>query len=161
GQSLSICRTTAGPPPEALGENSVATSSFGNSRVMCSLIRTNKQQKIKLEAELTPVKPRRKDCQSRPRPLRFRFFAVSHLKYYANTLASGYALLAANSLYTLASVPLAFRYLTRAEYGLWATTSQVVMYLSCLDLGMNTSIGRVLVDHKDRKDLPEYGSVLQ
>ena len=86
---------------------------------------------------------------------------MSRLKHYANTLVSGYAALVVNALYTLASVPLALRYLSRAEYGLWATVSQVVMYLTFLDLGMNTSFGRILVDHKDRKDLCDYGSVLQ
>ena len=86
---------------------------------------------------------------------------MSRLKYYTNTLVSGYALLAANAVYTLAAVPLAFKYLSREEYGLWATTTQIVTYLGLLDLGMSSSFGRILVDHKDRKDLPDYGSVLQ
>lgn len=85
---------------------------------------------------------------------------MSRLRYYANTLVSGYALLVVNAVYTLAAVPLAFTYLSKQEYGLWATTTQIVTYLALLDLGMSSSFGRILVDHKDRKDLPEYGSVL-
>jgi O-antigen/teichoic acid export membrane protein len=87
---------------------------------------------------------------------------MSRIKRFAHSLVSGYALLAVNVLYTLASVPLALHYLSIKEFGLWAVVSQVAMNLQLLiDFGMSGSVGRILIDHKDNPDSTGYGTVIQ
>jgi hypothetical protein len=68
--------------------------------------------------------------------------------------------MAANTGYTLASVPLALRYLSKQEFGLWAVTSQLALYAGLLDFGMSGAGMRILIDHKDRTG-SNYGSVIQ
>src|SRR2546423_14389169 len=85
---------------------------------------------------------------------------MSRLKNFSRALTSGYVLLAANVIYTFVSVPLALHYLSKAEFGLWALTSQVAGYLTLLDLGMSGA-SRILIDYKDSKDQSDYGSVIQ
>jgi O-antigen/teichoic acid export membrane protein len=76
-------------------------------------------------------------------------------------LASSYLSLAAASVYTLVSVPLALHFLSRAEFGLWALMAQVSGYLALVDMGMSASTARFLIEHKDHPERGEYGSVLQ
>lgn len=85
---------------------------------------------------------------------------MSRLKKYAHSLFSGYVLLGANVLFTLATVPLALAYLPKAEYGLWAVTVELAGYLALLDLGMG-GVSRILIDHKDHKEDGHYGGVIQ
>ncbi len=87
---------------------------------------------------------------------------MSRLKRFAHSLISGYLMLGTNILYTLASVPLALHYLpTRTEFGLWALTSQIMVYLNLVDLGLAASASRILIDYKDRRTGGEYGGVVQ
>jgi O-antigen/teichoic acid export membrane protein len=86
---------------------------------------------------------------------------MSRLKRFVHSLVSGYVLLGANILYTLASVPLALHYLSTPEFGLWALVSQLGCYISLIDLGMNTSVARILIDHKDDRQTGAYGSVIK
>jgi O-antigen/teichoic acid export membrane protein len=85
---------------------------------------------------------------------------MSRLKRYVHSLASGYVLLGANILYTLASVRLANHFLSKPEFGLWGVTSTIAQNIALIDLGM-TSTSRILVDYKDQKDGGDYGSVIQ
>jgi O-antigen/teichoic acid export membrane protein len=85
---------------------------------------------------------------------------MSRLKNYASALGSSYIALAAHVVYTLASVPLAFRYLSKPEFALWGLTFQIAGYLALIDFGM-ASVSRILIDYKDRKDDAAYGSVIQ
>jgi len=64
-------------------------------------------------------------------------------------------------VYTLASVPLALHYLSKAEFGLWALTSQLGGYMALLDFGMRGSVSRIMVDYKDRREGGHYGSLVQ
>lgn len=86
---------------------------------------------------------------------------MSRLKHYTRTLASGYLLLAVNTVFTLASIPLALHYLPRAGLGLWAVTTQVAGYLALVDFGLSGALARLLVDYKDRRDSADYGSMVQ
>lgn len=86
---------------------------------------------------------------------------MSRLKKYTRTLLSGYVLLGANIFYTLVSVPLALHYLTKAEFGLWALVSQLSSYIQLLDLGMTTSVARILIDHKDERSNGIYGTIIK
>ena len=86
---------------------------------------------------------------------------ISRMRRFLRTLASSYLSLAAASVYTLVSVPLALHYLSRAEFGLWALMAQIAGYLALVDVGMSGSTARFLIDHKDDPERGEYGSVLQ
>ncbi len=86
---------------------------------------------------------------------------MSRLKRFTVSLASGYVLLGGNTLYTLASVPLALHYLSKLEFGLWALVMQISGYLLLIDLGMAGSISRILIDHKDRPADERYGSIIK
>jgi O-antigen/teichoic acid export membrane protein len=86
---------------------------------------------------------------------------MSRLKKFTRSLVSGYILLAANIIYTLVSVPLALHYLGTQRFGLWAVISQISGYIALIDLGMNSSIARILIDHKDDRAGGIYGSVIK
>src|SRR4051794_15903342 len=86
---------------------------------------------------------------------------MSRFKNAARSLTSGYAAIATNAVYSLASVPLALHYLTKEQFGLWALVTQISGYLLLLDLGMSGSISRFLIDHKDERAAARYGSVIK
>ena len=86
---------------------------------------------------------------------------MSRLKRFAHSLISGYVLLGANMIYTLASVPLALKYLSKAEFALWALATQVAGYVALVDFGLGASASRVLIDHKDRRASGHYGSMVK
>jgi O-antigen/teichoic acid export membrane protein len=86
---------------------------------------------------------------------------ASRMRRFLRTLASGYLSVAAATAYTLVSVPLALRFLSRAEFGLWAVMAQVSGYLALVDVGMTSSTARFLIEHKDHPERGDYGSVLQ
>lgn len=86
---------------------------------------------------------------------------MSRFKRFANSLLSGYALILANILYTLASVPLALHFLSQEEFGLWALVTQVCNFNQIvIDLGMSGAIARILIDHKDDESSTTYGAVI-
>ena len=85
---------------------------------------------------------------------------TSRFRRGVHNMAAGYALLAATTLVTLASVPLALHYLSEERFGLWALMSSIGSYLSLIDLGMAGSVSRLLIDHKDRRDGGVYGSMI-
>jgi O-antigen/teichoic acid export membrane protein len=84
---------------------------------------------------------------------------MSRKKYFLTGLASSYGLIGLNFLFTVLSVPLVLRYLTKEEFGVWALVVQFTGYLLLLDMGVSASVSRLLADHKDRKESPEYSQV--
>jgi len=86
---------------------------------------------------------------------------VSRIKRFTHSLVSGYALLGANILYTFGSVPLALHYLSKKEIGLWGVVTQIAGYLVLVDLGMASSISRILIDHKDTRADGVYGTIIK
>lgn len=77
-------------------------------------------------------------------------------------MASGYAALGANILFTLIQWPLAVRYLSTKEFGLWTAVVSLSVNLQMLvDMGISGSIGRILIDHKDDSDSTYYGSTIK
>jgi O-antigen/teichoic acid export membrane protein len=58
-------------------------------------------------------------------------------------------------------VPLALKYLSVAEFGLWALILQVSNFIALVDLGMGSSIARILIDHKDERSNGRYGGAIQ
>jgi O-antigen/teichoic acid export membrane protein len=61
----------------------------------------------------------------------------------------------------LVSLPLALLYLSKAEIGLWAFTLQVANYFALIDLGMGSSVARILIDHKDDRSNGLYGGAIK
>ena len=86
---------------------------------------------------------------------------MSRARRFIRNVASSYLLLFASMLYVLASVPLALKFLTREEFGLWALMTQISGYLALIDLGTSPSVSRLLIDCKDRPDDGDYGSLIQ
>ena len=86
---------------------------------------------------------------------------MSRAKRFASALASGYLALAANVVYTVLSIPLALRFLTREEFGLWAVVAQITGYFTLLDFGVGQSVSRILIDYKDDVNGGEYGATLK
>src|SRR5580658_9962827 len=86
---------------------------------------------------------------------------MSRLKNFSRSVVTSYLFIGVNVLYTLASVPLALHYLSKAEFGLWLLTLQVAGYIAMLDLGMGGSVARILIDHKDERANGHYGGVVK
>jgi O-antigen/teichoic acid export membrane protein len=86
---------------------------------------------------------------------------MSRLHRAIHGVASGYVLLAATAVYSLASVPLALYYLSKERFALWALMSAIGGYLSLIDLGMSGSVARLLIDHKDEPEKGTYGSLIK
>jgi O-antigen/teichoic acid export membrane protein len=87
---------------------------------------------------------------------------MSRFRKYVHSLISGYALLGANIVYTLASIPLALHYLSREQFGLWSLVTQVCNFNALLiDFGLAGSVARILVDHKDDEGSTNYGAVIK
>lgn len=86
---------------------------------------------------------------------------MSRLKKFMQSLVSGYFTAAAQSIYTLVWIPLALHYLSTTEFGLAAVASDVAFYIALIDAGMNGSISRLLIDHKDNPAGDDYGSIIK
>jgi len=86
---------------------------------------------------------------------------MARLKHFVHSILSGYLLLGTNVAYTLASIPLALTYLSKAEFGLWAIASQLTAFLGLIDAGMGNAVGRMLVDEKDNRESTAYGTLVQ
>jgi O-antigen/teichoic acid export membrane protein len=86
---------------------------------------------------------------------------MSRLKNFSRNLATSYLQLGVNVVYSLASVPLILHWLPRTEFGMWATLTQLLGYVSLIDLGMTSAVARVLVDYKDRRSEGGYGSLVK
>ena len=86
---------------------------------------------------------------------------MSRARHFIRNISSGYLLLLANMVYVVVSVPLALRYLTREQFGLWELMFDITSYLTLIDLGTTPSVSRLLIDHKDRPNDGEYGGLIQ
>lgn len=86
---------------------------------------------------------------------------MSRLRLAIHGVASGYVMLAATAVFSLASVPVALHYLSKEQFGLWALMFTMVGYLNLVDLGMSGSISRLLIDVKDDRDGGHYGSLIK
>ncbi|MBM3859934.1 MAG: hypothetical protein FJ395_09825 [Verrucomicrobia bacterium] len=86
---------------------------------------------------------------------------MSRLQRFLHSVASSYARLVADSVYHLASVPLALHYLSKEEFGVWILVLQMAGYLALIDFGMTSAVARKLINYKDQRDGGQYGSLLQ
>src|SRR5215469_16252014 len=87
--------------------------------------------------------------------------SMSRFRRTIHNVSSGYLLLGAATIFSLASVPLALHYLSKERFALWALMSSISGYLGLIDLGMSASVARLLIDHKDDRETQAYGSMVQ
>src|SRR5437667_8688643 len=86
---------------------------------------------------------------------------MSRFRRAIHSVATGYVSLIAASIYSLLSVPVALHYLSTRRFALWALMTSIGAYLSLIDLGMSSSLARLLVDHKDERHQGSYGSLIK
>ncbi len=86
---------------------------------------------------------------------------MSRFRRAIHGITAGYVGLVGAALYSFASVPLALHYLSKERFALWALMVSIGGYLSLIDLGMSSSLARLLIDHKDDREGDTYGSLIQ
>ena len=86
---------------------------------------------------------------------------MSRFRRVVHSAASGYVVLVVTAVYALASVPLALHYLSKKEFALWALMGSISGYLSLIDVGMSSSVARLLIDHKDQREGGTYGGLIK
>lgn len=74
------------------------------------------------------------------------------------TLITSYAQTFSGIIVSLFSIPLALKYLSKEEFGLWTTIGQSLGYLMLLDFGVTNAAGRMLAEPVHRNDQEELTS---
>jgi O-antigen/teichoic acid export membrane protein len=87
-------------------------------------------------------------------------FQVSRFQQFVQGVGSSWIATLATVLYSLLSVPIALRYLTTEEFGLFVLLLQVATYFALIEIGMASATSRILIDYKDRPDDGEYGATI-
>lgn len=85
---------------------------------------------------------------------------MTRLRQFSRGLGSSWLATLATVVYSLLSVPIALKYLSVDEFGLFVLLIQVSGYFTLIEIGMSAATSRILVDHKDRPDDGGYGSVI-
>ncbi len=85
---------------------------------------------------------------------------MSRLRQFSRGLGSSWLATLATVIYSLLSVPIALRYLSVQEFGLFVLLIQVSAYFTLIEIGMSAATSRILVDYKDTPDDGRYGSVI-
>ena len=70
---------------------------------------------------------------------------MSRLQRFVRTVVSSYALMFLSMLYQLGSIPLALRFLSKEQFGLWVLMTQIAGYLLMVDFGITYAIARLLI----------------
>lgn len=82
---------------------------------------------------------------------------MSRKRLLTRGVAIGYLALLAQIFYSLASIPLALSYLSRAEFGMFSVVLAVISYLGLAEFGMTQGFNRHLFECKDGTDPARYG----
>ncbi len=85
---------------------------------------------------------------------------MTRLHQFARGVSSSWLATLATVTYSLLSVPIALRYLSVEEFGLFFLLIQIAAYFALIEIGMSAATARILVDHKDHRDGGAYGSVI-
>jgi len=85
---------------------------------------------------------------------------LSRFHQFTRGVGSSWLATVATVTYSLLSVPIALRYLSIEEFGLFVLLLQVAAYFSLLEIGMSGATARILVDHKDNPNDGHYGSAI-
>jgi O-antigen/teichoic acid export membrane protein len=85
---------------------------------------------------------------------------VDRLNQFSRGVSLSWLATLATVVYSLLSVPIALRYLTVEEFGLFVLLLQVAGYFTLVEIGMSAATARILVDYKDEPNNGQYGSVI-
>ena len=85
---------------------------------------------------------------------------MNRLSQFTRGVSSSWLATFATVTYSLLSVPIALRYLSVDEFGLFVLLIQIAAYFTLIEIGMSAATARILVDHKDHRDGGAYGSVI-
>ena len=85
---------------------------------------------------------------------------MTRTRQFALGVGSSWLATAVTVAYSLLSVPIALRYLSVEEFGLFVLLIQIAAYFTLVEIGMSAATARILVDHKDHRDGDAYGSVI-
>lgn len=85
---------------------------------------------------------------------------MSRSKDFARGLSASWVATFVTVGYSLLSVPVALRYLSVDEFGLFMIVLQAAGYFALIDLGMSGATARILIDHKEKRQAGDYGSVI-
>lgn len=85
---------------------------------------------------------------------------MTRLRQFTRGVSSSWLATLATVTYSLLSVPIALRYLSVEEFGLFVLLIQIAAYFTLIEVGMSAATARILVDYKDHRDGGAYGSVI-
>jgi len=85
---------------------------------------------------------------------------MNRFRQFALGVGSSWVATVATVIYSLLSVPIALRYLSVEEFGLFVLVLQIGSYFTLIEIGMSAATSRILMDYKDAPDDGRYGSVL-
>jgi O-antigen/teichoic acid export membrane protein len=85
---------------------------------------------------------------------------MSRVRQFARGVSSSWLATLATVTYSLFSVPIALRYLSAEEFGLFVLLLQIAAYFTLIEIGMSAATARILIDHKDHRDGGAYGSTI-
>ncbi len=85
---------------------------------------------------------------------------MTRLRQFTRGVSSSWLATLATVTYSLLSVPIALRYLSLEEFGLFVLLLQIAAYFTLIEIGMSAATARILVDYKDNRDEGAFGSVI-
>ena len=85
---------------------------------------------------------------------------MNRLRQFTRGVSSSWLATLATVIYSLLSVPLALRYLSVDEFGLFVLLLQLAAHFTLIEIGMSAATARILIDHKDHRDGKAYGSII-
>lgn len=85
---------------------------------------------------------------------------MTRLRQFTRGVSSSWLATLATVTYSLLSVPIALRYLSVEEFGLFVLLLQIAAYFTLIEIGMSAATARILVDYKDNRDEGAFGSVI-
>jgi O-antigen/teichoic acid export membrane protein len=85
---------------------------------------------------------------------------MTRVRQFVRGVSSSWLATLATVTYSLFSVPIALRYLSAEEFGLFVLLLQIAAYFTLIEIGMSAATARILIDHKDHRDGGAYGSTI-
>jgi len=85
---------------------------------------------------------------------------MTRVRQFVRGVSSSWLATLATVAYSILSVPIALRYLSVDEFGLFVLLLQVAAYFTLIEFGMSAATARILVDYKDNPDDGGYGAVI-
>jgi O-antigen/teichoic acid export membrane protein len=85
---------------------------------------------------------------------------MTRLRQFSRGLSASWLATLATVIYSFLSVPIALRYLSVDEFGLFVLMIQLGGYFTLIEIGMSAATSRILVDHKDNPNDGRYGAII-